>query len=65
MPLRNILPLEKITAGSIDFTPGLGLRTLNLPGLPPVSPLICYEGIFPGAVVETAHRPQMAAQRHQ
>ncbi len=58
MPLRNVLPLQKITAGSVDFSAGPGLRTLDLPGLPPVSPLICYEGIFPGAVVDREHRPQ-------
>jgi apolipoprotein N-acyltransferase len=58
MPLRKYLPLDKITAGSVDFSSGTGLRTLDLPGLPPVSPLICYEGIFPGAVVDPAHRPQ-------
>ncbi|MGB0681080.1 MAG: apolipoprotein N-acyltransferase [Magnetovibrionaceae bacterium] len=33
------------------FSPGPGLATLNLPGLPPVSPLICYEVIFPGRVL--------------
>ena len=27
-------------------------------GLPPFSPLICYESIFPGAVVDGADRPQ-------
>jgi Apolipoprotein N-acyltransferase len=29
-----------------------------LPGLPPVGPLICYEIIFPGRIVDRAHRPQ-------
>jgi apolipoprotein N-acyltransferase len=51
MPLRAILPIAKITQGSTDFSSGPGLRTLDLPGLPPASPLICYEVIFPGAVV--------------
>ncbi len=46
-----------MTSGSVDFTPGTGPRTLDLPGLPPVSPLICYEDIFPGAVVRSAPRP--------
>ncbi len=50
VPLRGILPIEKITPGRLDFTPGPGPRTLSLPGLPPVSPLICYEVIFPGRV---------------
>ncbi len=58
MPLRHVLPLEKVTPGSVDFTAGPGLRTLNLPGLPPVSPLICYEDIFPGAALDSRDRPQ-------
>jgi apolipoprotein N-acyltransferase len=51
VPLRWLLPITKITNGSTDFTPGPGPRTLDLPGLPPVAPLICYEAIFPGQVV--------------
>ena len=31
--------------------------TLALPGLPPFAPLICYEAIFPVAVVDAARRP--------
>jgi apolipoprotein N-acyltransferase len=50
VPLRTVLPLPKITAGSVDFTAGPGRVTMALPGLPPFSPLICYEIIFPGAV---------------
>jgi apolipoprotein N-acyltransferase len=57
VPLRGIVPLEKVTPGMTDFTPGPGPRTLSLPGMPPVSPLICYEIIFGGAVVDRAHRP--------
>lgn len=51
VPLRQVLPLDKITHGATDFSPGDGLRTLGLPGLPPFSTLICYEAVFPGAVV--------------
>jgi apolipoprotein N-acyltransferase len=28
-----------------------------VPGVPPVGPLICYEAIFPGAVVDPSDRP--------
>ncbi len=57
VPLRGILPVERIVPGIGDFSRGAGPRTLDLPGLPPVSPLICYEVIFPGAVIDPAHRP--------
>ena len=57
VPFRGLLPIEKITAGNVDFSAGPGPRTLDLPGLPPVGVLICYEVIFPGAVVDPAHRP--------
>jgi apolipoprotein N-acyltransferase len=57
MPLRNVLPLEPVAAGAIDFSAGPGPRTLRLPGLPSVSPLICYEAIFPAAVSERSNRP--------
>jgi apolipoprotein N-acyltransferase len=57
MPLHGLIPLSKITAGSVDFSAGLGAETIVLPGLPPVGPLICYEVIFPGEVVDRAHRP--------
>jgi apolipoprotein N-acyltransferase len=52
VPLREFLPIQKITHGSGGYSPGPGPRTLTLPGLPPVSPLICYEVIFPGAVTD-------------
>lgn len=57
MPLRRWLPVAAIAAGSTDFSAGPGPRTLEVPGLPPVSPLICYEIIFPGAVKDANHRP--------
>ena len=57
VPLRRILPLAKIAAGRGDFVPGPGPRTLRLPGLPPVSPLICFEAIFPGQVLDASDRP--------
>lgn len=57
VPLRGILPFDKITPGALDFSAGSGPQTLDLDGLPPVSPLICYEAIFPGETVDAANRP--------
>jgi len=39
------------------LAPGPGPRTLHVPGLPAIGPLICYEAIFPGQVVDEADRP--------
>ncbi len=48
--LNRILGMAKLTHGRRDFSRGPGRQTLEIGGLPPVSPLICYEVIFPGAV---------------
>jgi apolipoprotein N-acyltransferase len=48
---------QKVVEGGGDFVPGSGPRVIHLPGLPPVSPLICYEVIFPGAVTPAGERP--------
>jgi apolipoprotein N-acyltransferase len=52
VPLRDILPIDRVVPGREDYSAGPGPRTLDLPGLPPVGPLICYEAIFPGAVID-------------
>jgi apolipoprotein N-acyltransferase len=39
------------------FTPGPGPETISVDGLPPFGPLICYEAIFSGQIVDEAHRP--------
>jgi apolipoprotein N-acyltransferase len=58
MPLREIFKFSKFTTGATDFSAGPGPRTLRLKGLPPVSPLICYEVIFPNQVVDSRDRPE-------
>jgi len=62
IPFRNemsvIRPLALAVSGIGDFTPGDGVKTLHLEGRPSFSPLICYEVIFPRAVVDAADRPQ-------
>jgi apolipoprotein N-acyltransferase len=61
LPFRSVLGrlgLEKLTEGSIDFVPGPGRVALPLPGgLPPASPLICYEAAFPGRATAPGNRP--------
>lgn len=57
VPFKDYLPLTKIVQGASDYSAGPGPRTMRLAGLPPVSPLICYEVIFPGHVLDAADRP--------
>jgi apolipoprotein N-acyltransferase len=59
VPLRDVLGpfVTKLTAGAGDFSAGPGPVTVRAPGLPPFSPLICYEVIFPGAVIDASNRP--------
>lgn len=61
LPFRkflNRLGLEKFTPGAVDFSPGPGLRTITIPGLPAFGPLVCYEVIFPGRVIADQERPE-------
>jgi apolipoprotein N-acyltransferase len=59
LPFRYVLDgifgagtLKKITAGGTDFTPGPGPESTSLPkGFPPFTGLVCYEVIFPGAII--------------
>jgi len=57
MPLAGLLPWEQLAHGGVGYTPGPGPRVLDVPGAPPVSPLVCYEAIFPQQVVPDSRRP--------
>lgn len=57
VPLRGILPIERVVPGSGDFARGPGPATIAIPGLPPAGGSICYEIIFPGHTVDEAARP--------
>ncbi len=47
VPFRDILPLDKISPGALDYSAG-GRQPIITPShLPPYRPLICYESIFP------------------
>jgi apolipoprotein N-acyltransferase len=56
-PLLEAIGLSRLAPGGMDFSRGPGARTLTLSAAPPVGPLICYEVIFPGKVVERGRRP--------
>jgi apolipoprotein N-acyltransferase len=57
VPFDHVLPLHSITGGMMDLSAGPGPRTIALPGLPAFAPMVCYEAIFPGAIVDDQHRP--------
>ncbi|MBL8675459.1 MAG: apolipoprotein N-acyltransferase, partial [Rhodospirillales bacterium] len=57
LPLRRWFPILADTIGRGSFEAGAERRTIRLPGLPAMAVVICYEVIFPGAVVDGADRP--------
>jgi apolipoprotein N-acyltransferase len=65
LPMRPILSaigLTRLVPGGVDFWPGPGPRTLDLPGSGRRAPLkmgvqICYEIVFSGRVVDEVNRP--------
>ena len=56
MPLAGWLPI-RVVRGAMDFSAGPGRVAMRLPDLPAFVPLICYETIFPAAVVPRGERP--------
>ncbi len=59
IPLQKFLPfVKKITHGGDGFSEGLGPKTIKIPGIK-ISPLVCYEVIFPYNVVEQGTRPDL------
>lgn len=57
MPHRSVIPFPVISGLGVDFSSGESIRTVRAPNLPPFSPLICYEAIFPNEVVEKEDPP--------
>src|SRR5690606_16393917 len=58
-PLLARLGLQKLVGWRGGFSAGRSPRQhLAVPGLPPIGALICYEAIFPSAVVQATTRPQ-------
>ena len=61
LPMQALLEsigLEQLTRWRGGFSTGVEPRPLlEIPGLPPVAGLICYEAIFPAAIVQGDGRP--------
>jgi apolipoprotein N-acyltransferase len=60
LPMRWLLePLgaTRLVAGTLDFWPGPGPRTIDLGPWGKAGMQICYEIVFSGEVVDRAHRP--------
>lgn len=56
-PLLSAIGLSRLVPGDLDFWPGPGPRTLDLPGFGTVGVQICYEIVFSGEVVHRERRP--------
>ena len=60
LPMREILEpigLSRLVAGSIDFIPGPGPKTIDLGPYGKAGMQICYEIVFSGEVAERGARP--------
>ena len=60
LPMRGILEplgLSRLVAGSIDYLPGPGPRTLDLGVHGKAGVMICYEIVFSGHIADRANRP--------
>jgi apolipoprotein N-acyltransferase len=56
-PVLSALGLSRLVPGDVDFDPGPGARTFDLPLVGKVGFQLCYEIVFSGQVVDRAHRP--------
>ena len=62
LPMRPILSaigLSRLAPGDLDFDPGPGPRSLDLPLVGRIGFQLCYEIIFSGEVVDRANRPNL------
>jgi len=60
VPFSEWLPLGPVVKAGQGFTPGPGPGSFDAPGLPRIGALICYEVIFPGAVMAPGEpRPEL------
>jgi apolipoprotein N-acyltransferase len=56
-PFLSALGLSRLAPGDVDFDPGPGPRTFDLPIVGKVGFQLCYEVIFSGEVVDRRNRP--------
>ncbi|HEU0099855.1 MAG TPA: apolipoprotein N-acyltransferase [Allosphingosinicella sp.] len=56
-PILSTLGLSRLAPGDVDFDPGPGARTLDLPIVGKAGFQLCYEIIFSGEVVDRRNRP--------
>jgi apolipoprotein N-acyltransferase len=56
-PLLSSIGLSRLAPGEVDFIPGPGPRTIQLPNWGKVGFQLCYEIIFSGQVVDRHNRP--------
>lgn len=56
-PWLSAIGLSRLVPGDLDFWPGPGAQTIDLPGFGRMGAQVCYEIIFSGHVVDRAHRP--------
>ena len=56
-PLLSAIGLNRLVPGDIDFRPGPGPQSIDLPGFGKIGVQICYEIIFSGHVADRANRP--------
>jgi apolipoprotein N-acyltransferase len=56
-PVLEPLGLSRLVAGTIDFLPGPGPRTIDLGSYGRAGVQICYEIVFSGEVIDRGNRP--------
>jgi len=56
-PILSTLGLSRLAPGDVDFDPGPGAQTLDLPVIGKAGFQLCYEIIFSGEVIDRRNRP--------
>lgn len=60
IPFRSLIPKGlNLPVGDKDFSSGVGAQTVNWDGKLKISPLVCYEAIFPEYAADDNNRPDL------